>query len=147
MKNIDAAGGVVWRRTPGGLELLLIFRNGVWDLPKGKRETGESFETCAQREVREETGADSIESGPFLIETRHTYPENGETVRKFTRWYAMRLPYRSLRSLRPQTSEGIEKLVWVNPAEAKRLVGYRNLKEVVSVFLSRFGENSDEYDR
>ena len=56
---IEAAGGVVWRTTPGsGLEVLLIHRpeHDDWSLPKGKRERGETALRCAHREVQEETG-------------------------------------------------------------------------------------------
>ncbi len=37
-------------------EILMIFRRGKWDLPKGKLDKGESLEACALREVEEETG-------------------------------------------------------------------------------------------
>ena len=39
-------------------EILLGRRtdNGYWDYPAGSMELGESFEECARREVREETG-------------------------------------------------------------------------------------------
>ena len=46
--NLEAGGGVV-RNAQGAF--LVIFRNGKWDLPKGKLEAGESFEVAALREV------------------------------------------------------------------------------------------------
>jgi len=51
-KCINAGGGVVLNEKG---EFLVIQRNGVWDLPKGKMEKGEDFETTALREVEEET--------------------------------------------------------------------------------------------
>jgi len=47
------AGGLV---TNENNELLMIFRRGKWDLPKGKADEGETVEACALREVEEETG-------------------------------------------------------------------------------------------
>ena len=38
------------------MKLLMIFRRGKWDLPKGKLDKGETFERCAVREIEEETG-------------------------------------------------------------------------------------------
>lgn len=57
--EVRAAGGVVWRRSEvGTLEVLLVHRPKYddWSLPKGKAEPGEDDETCALREVAEETG-------------------------------------------------------------------------------------------
>lgn len=55
---VRAAGGVVWRRVPSGVEVVLVHRPAYddWALPKGKLEPGETDEEAAQREVREETG-------------------------------------------------------------------------------------------
>jgi 8-oxo-dGTP pyrophosphatase MutT (NUDIX family) len=55
---IQAAGGLVWRETKAGKELLLVHRKryGDWTLPKGKREGSESLKETAIREVLEETG-------------------------------------------------------------------------------------------
>lgn len=55
---IRAAGGLVWRHTPRGKELLLVHRQRYddWTLPKGKQEAGENLVEAAVREVREETG-------------------------------------------------------------------------------------------
>jgi len=60
---IEAAGGVVWRVTPGpGLEVLVVHRRRQrdWSLPKGRLHTGESALSCALREVHEEAGLDCI---------------------------------------------------------------------------------------
>jgi 8-oxo-dGTP diphosphatase len=60
-----AAGGVVWRDAPDGREVLLILRpkNQDWSLPKGHIEKGESWDVAAQREVKEETGYDTVITG------------------------------------------------------------------------------------
>ena len=60
-----AAGGVVWRETPRGREVLLIMRpkRQDWTLPKGHIEKGESWDVAAQREVKEETGYDTVITG------------------------------------------------------------------------------------
>jgi 8-oxo-dGTP diphosphatase len=60
-----AAGGVVWRDAPDGREVLLILRpkNRDWSLPKGHIEKGESWDAAAQREVKEETGYDTVITG------------------------------------------------------------------------------------
>jgi 8-oxo-dGTP pyrophosphatase MutT (NUDIX family) len=55
---VRAAGGVVARRGPDELEIVLVHRPKYddWSLPKGKCRRGESDEACALREVEEETG-------------------------------------------------------------------------------------------
>jgi len=64
-KIIYAAGGVVWREAPQGREVLLIMRpkRQDWTLPKGHIEKGESWDLAAQREVKEETGYDTVITG------------------------------------------------------------------------------------
>ena len=55
---IEAAGGILYRETPRGPEIVLIHRDRYddWTLPKGKREPGETWQETALREVFEETG-------------------------------------------------------------------------------------------
>ena len=56
--EVKAAGGVVWRRGAGGIEVAVIHRprHDDWSLPKGKLDPGETFEEAALREVEEEIG-------------------------------------------------------------------------------------------
>lgn len=132
-RTLQAAGGVLWRERGAAVEVLLIRRRGIWDLPKGKREKGESREMCARREVAEETGLSRLpEIKSYLAETWHSYEERGEEVRKQTFWYAMTAGGEE--SLKPQREEGITALKWFAPREAHSHVGYGNLKEVLQAF-------------
>ena len=112
---VEAAGGVA---VDGRGRWLLIRRNGRWDLPKGHLEAGESIETCAAREVEEETGVRGEVVRP-LCATLHAYwfPKTGRWELKRTRWFELRATEPSA-ALQPQTEEGIERVVWCTPAEA-----------------------------
>src|SRR6185437_5033683 len=60
-----SAGGVVYRRGERGAEVLLCGRGaeGLWALPKGTPEYGETLAQTALREVREETGVGATIEG------------------------------------------------------------------------------------
>lgn len=109
---LEAAGGIV--RTPEG-KLLLIFRLGHWDLPKGKLEPGEIPEEAAVREVEEETGITGIQRSELFDITYHTYRTGkGKRIVKRTYWYLMNAPEQVLV---PQTEEDIQSAVWAFPEE------------------------------
>jgi mutator protein MutT len=108
---IQAAGGVVRNNDN---ELLLIFRRGKWDLPKGKLDEGESLEECAVREVQEETGLKHVKGEEYLHTSYHTYNEFGKHILKETYWYSML--YKGHGKLIPQTEEDITEIKWVKPS-------------------------------
>ena len=113
---IHAAGGIV---TDENDEILMIFRYGCWDFPKGKVEKGEDWETAAVREVQEDTGLQYIILKETLPNTYHTYTLHDTPILKITHWYAMQAP---AQSLVPQTEEDISQAVWVARDEvAERL--------------------------
>ncbi len=110
-KVIKAAGGIVKRADNEDL-VLMIFRLGKWDLPKGKMEKGESTEKSAVREVEEECGIGGLKIIRRLPETRHMYFHKDRWVMKETVWYEMVTDDR--RDLIPQTEEGITEVRWVS---------------------------------
>jgi 8-oxo-dGTP pyrophosphatase MutT (NUDIX family) len=64
---IQAAGGILYRETSSGDEVMLVHRKryGDWALPKGKLKPGESYTDAALREVEEETGC-AVHLGEYL---------------------------------------------------------------------------------
>lgn len=133
MNNIPepckAAGGVV---ISGDTSLiLLIKRNGVWDLPKGKLENGETIPECALREVAEETGLKGLFIASFICETYHEYELNGKLIGKTTHWYLMKGEGVTEQKLKPQQEEGITKLAWKEVEKAREMLGYDNLIKVI----------------
>ena len=108
-KVIEAAGGVV-HNSKG--ELLFIFRNGIWDLPKGKMEKNETIEEAAIREVEEECGIKNLQLERLLDKTYHIYNMSHEYIFKITYWFLMRSDFKG--DFKPQIEEGITKVEWVS---------------------------------
>ena len=106
---LEAAGGVVYNLHD---EILLIFRNGKWDLPKGKIETGEDPDQAAIREVNEECGIGYLQLEKQIATTYHTYPYQGKKVLKKTFWFIMKTKDNSKPI--PQLEEGIIDAKWMN---------------------------------
>lgn len=107
---IEAAGGVVIR--PDG-RFLVMKRDGIWDLPKGKLDPGETSEEAALREVQEETGLDRLDIIQPILSTFHTYQMTRDMNLKKTKWYEMK--YTGEGTPVPQAEENITEIVWVEP--------------------------------
>ncbi|WP_374549476.1 NUDIX hydrolase [Flavobacterium sp.] len=120
-----AGGGLVYNKKG---EVLFIFRNGKWDLPKGGIEKNEDIEHTAIREVEEETGVKELKIVKKLQKTYHVFRRNGKFKLKVTHWYEMTSSYDG--TLTPQEKEGIEKAVWLKPEEIPTALqnSYENIK-------------------
>jgi hypothetical protein len=114
---IKAAGGLVFN---GKHEYLVIKRNGVWDLPKGKLERGEAFESAALREVKEETGLEGLVISRPLLSTFHTYRLADKWILKETKWFEMK--YRGDDKPVVQRSEGITGFSWIKPGKPGKII-------------------------
>lgn len=132
--RIQAAGGLIENEKN---EILMIFRRGKWDLPKGKLDKGETLEACAVREVKEETGLKNVQLKKFILTTFHTYNEFGRHILKESHWYSMKAA--SSQPLKPQTEEDIQQIEWVKPsALGEKLKNtFPSIKDVIESVYSK----------
>jgi len=106
---VTAGGGIVLNEAG---QVLLIYRRGKWDLPKGKQDEGEDIVTCALREVKEETGLQEVRIERKAGETWHIYAQDGKKLLKHTTWFLMHA--NGAEQLTPQQEEDIEAARWVD---------------------------------
>lgn len=125
---IQAGGGAVINEND---EVLMIYRKGFWDLPKGKLDKGERLEECAIREIKEETGLQNVKIVSPLSITYHTYHEGTKFILKESHWYNMAA--KKDQHIAPQQEEGIEEIKWVHKKELSRYypVSYPSVADVL----------------
>ena len=129
---IVTAGGIVQNDKK---DLLFIYRLDKWDLPKGKMEKGEDAETCAVREVEEETGVTKLKLKKEVGKTYHTYNAYGKHFLKTTHWFYMTCSSRQV--FIPQTEENITEIKWVNTKDIKEPIKntYASIKDILTTFF------------
>ncbi|HEX5265878.1 MAG TPA: NUDIX hydrolase [Acidimicrobiales bacterium] len=131
---IRAAGGVVWQSRPdGSVEVLVVHRPHYddWSLPKGKRDPGEDDETCALREVEEETGL-RCRLGAELASTSYV-DRKGRP--KAVRYWAM-TPDSGVVA----ADNEVDEVRWVGIEEAQALLSYPRDRHVLASLLASVAE-------
>ncbi|MFI0943933.1 NUDIX hydrolase [Streptomyces sp. NPDC021020] len=126
---VRAAGTVLWRAAPGGIEIALIHRPRYddWSLPKGKLKRGEGFAAAALRETREETGLD-CELGAALPSRHYLVAGRPKEVRY---WGA-----------RARTDAGgfapnaeVDAMVWLPPRAARHRLTHDRDRPLIDALL------------
>jgi 8-oxo-dGTP pyrophosphatase MutT (NUDIX family) len=133
--ELPAAGGVVISAD----KLLFIFRNGKWDLPKGKIDAGETPDESALREVAEECGISAHFITKALPSTFHIYPSTyrktkGQWIFKETFWFEMQ--HAGKEEPAPQYDEGITRVKWFSRGGLHEVLEntYENLKQIILLY-------------
>ena len=128
LPNVIAGGGKVYNNYG---EVLFIYRNNKWDLPKGKAERKETIDQTALREVEEETGITGLSIIKPLERTYHIFKRNGRHRIKVTYWFEMHSNFTG--TLIPQEKEGITKVQWLNLDQTEIALNnsYANIKLLV----------------
>ena len=107
--EIIAAGGKVINQNS---EILFIYRNKKWDLPKGKAEKNENISQTALREVIEETGIKNLTIVKPIEKTYHIFKKGSKHFLKSTYWFEMTSDYDG--KFKPQKKEGISRVEWID---------------------------------
>ena len=134
-----SAGGVVFRRAPGGEVHYLIIRDSYenWGFPKGHLERDEPPLDAARREVAEETGLQALEPRGALEVIDWYFRFRGRTIHKYCHFFLFES---GSGEPVPQTDEGITACVWKPLDEALRTISYANAREVLQRAAARVEE-------
>jgi len=128
MTLVRAAGGVVWRRQGGAVQILVVHRPKYddWSLPKGKLDRDETFLQAALREVREETGF-TCEVGSELVSSHYT---DGKGRPKVVRYWAMQAIDGSF-----AVNDEVDEIRWLEVDPASELMTYQRDLRVLEAFV------------
>ncbi|MGV3642271.1 MAG: NUDIX hydrolase [Adhaeribacter sp.] len=129
-KIVKAGGGLVIKDG----KLLMIYRLGMWDLPKGKLNKKEEAQEGALREVEEECNI-KVRAIRSLPKTWHSYAFKGNKILKKTSWYLMECLDDSL--MKPQAEEFIEEVKFMTPEEVEAILpkAYASIAFVIHYYL------------
>jgi len=123
--SVHAAGGVIVRDGPAGIEIAVVHRPRYddWSLPKGKLEPGEGFAAAALREVEEETGL-VCTIGEELSAT--SYLDRKGRL-KLVRYWAM-----TPRAGEFAPNDEVDALEWLRPAAAVARLDYEHDRMLIA---------------
>ncbi len=140
MKREFSAGGVLVRRLRGRWMMAAIRpegkKAGVWALPKGLIDPGESPEETALREVAEETGADGRSEGK-LGDVKYVYTWAGERIFKVVSFYLVRYSGGRLGDIPQEHRHEVAEVRWLPLEDAPRLLAYGGERQMASKALER----------
>jgi len=128
-----AAGAVVWRPGPDGIEVCVVHRPAYddWSLPKGKLDDGEHPLVAAVREVREETGVHALPERR-LSEVAYTLPDGRPKTVDFWLMRAADRPVVPVSN--PAEVDAVE---WLAPAAAATRLSYPHDRRLVEEAAAR----------
>jgi 8-oxo-dGTP pyrophosphatase MutT (NUDIX family) len=137
-----SAGGVLVR-TVRGRPMLAAIRprgkpEGLWALPKGQIDAGESASETAVREVREETGVSGrlVEK---LGDVRYVYSRGGERIFKVVSFFLLRAGRGRIGEIEEEMRIEVAEARWLPLDEAPRLLAYGGERQMAAKALERLG--------
>jgi 8-oxo-dGTP pyrophosphatase MutT (NUDIX family) len=114
--------------------------HGLWALPKGQIDPGESGEQTALREVFEETGVTGRSLGK-LGDVRYTFTWEGERVFKVVSFFLVRYEAGRLGDVAPAFRHEVAEVRWLPLEEASRLLAYEGEREMAVRAWARLAED------
>jgi 8-oxo-dGTP pyrophosphatase MutT (NUDIX family) len=121
-------------------------REGIWALPKGRIDPGESAAETAVREVHEETGVEGrlVEK---LGDVRYVYTASwegarGERIFKVVSFFLLRAGRGRIGEIDESMRIEVAEARWLPFEEAPRLLAYAGEREMAAKALERIGHES-----
>jgi 8-oxo-dGTP pyrophosphatase MutT (NUDIX family) len=140
---IEASGALVERHVNSDVRIAVIYRErygGAWELPKGKREPGETWQDTAFREIYEEIG---LRPKIISVAGASCYLAGGEP--KLVLYWRMSAEGQGGQLFEP--NEEVKMLEWLVPEEAVRRLTHREQAELVRVVYRVKPEGRQGLDR
>jgi 8-oxo-dGTP pyrophosphatase MutT (NUDIX family) len=147
MQREFSAGGVLVRRLRGRWMVAAIRPGGrpegLWALPKGGIDPGESAEATALREVAEETGVQGRSLGK-LGDVKYVYtwppkPAEGERIFKVVSFFLVRYTGGRLGDVPEAFRHEVAEVRWLPLEDAPRLLAYGGEREMAQKAIERLG--------
>jgi len=142
MKKEYSAGGIVYRKIEGIIEILFILDPyNKWAFPKGHVESGETMSQAALREIKEETGIflDGLRIVEDLGSIKYKFQLHGQKIYKSVQFYLVRARVDAKAS--PQKREGIKAIRWIEAEKAMSFLAYDDsqpvLRKAIQYLLTR----------
>ena len=110
--------------------------DGLWVLPKGQIDQGESSEQAALREVAEETGVRGSSLGK-LGDTRYWFNWDGERIFKVVTFFLVQYESGRLGDVPEAFRHEVAEARWIRLEQAPELLAYRGEKEMAERALAR----------
>jgi 8-oxo-dGTP pyrophosphatase MutT (NUDIX family) len=133
MRREFSSGGVLVRRLRGRWMVAAIRPAGrppgLWALPKGQIDDGESGEETALREIAEETGASGRSLGK-LGDVRYQFMWEGERIFKVVSFFLVRYESGKLGEIPEAFRHEVAEVRWLPLEEAQRLLAYGGEREM-----------------
>jgi len=128
MRREFSSGGVLVRRLRGRWMVAAIRPAGrppgLWALPKGQIDDGESGEETALREIAEETGASGRSLGK-LGDVRYQFMWEGERIFKVVSFFLVRYESGKLGEIPEAFRHEVAEVRWLPLDDAPRLLAYQ----------------------
>jgi 8-oxo-(d)GTP phosphatase len=130
-----SAGGVIWRRRNGKLEVVLVRPAGkeTWVLPKGHLEPGEGVREAALREAAEESGLEVV-AGDELGEVSYVYSWRDRPGVPMLRIFK-RVHFFLMKSVGGDPNahdDEIDEVAWLSINEALKRASHQSERELIA---------------
>ncbi len=128
MREEKSAGGVVFYNDQRVIKFLLI-KSSYWGFPKGWIEKGESSESAARREIKEETNLDVNFLPHFTEIQKFSFKFRGERIHKEIILFLAEIPKEEVKNVKISLEHG--EFRWVTFEQGIELMKIKNNKELL----------------